>query len=210
MRKLFAMLTVVALATGMTACSDDDGTETPKDPTTTNFNLRARGGNVMVTLTTSDYTIDIPAADADWIGLSEQSQGEVVVLSVKPNTTGAERSTTVTLAEKTTGTTLAYMNIKQSENSLYSGDFLIEESFFTSCPLPATGKVDKAHGDQYIKIRNNTGQDLYADGRRRSPPSRTSRSTRAKIPGRITASSTRFSAFRATATTSWSRPASRS
>ena len=28
MRKLFAMLTVVALATGMTACSDDDGTET--------------------------------------------------------------------------------------------------------------------------------------------------------------------------------------
>ena len=55
MRKLFAMLTVVALATGMTACSDDDGTETPKDPTTTNFNLRARGGNVMVTLTTSDY-----------------------------------------------------------------------------------------------------------------------------------------------------------
>ena len=84
MRKLFAMLTVVALATGMTACSDDDGTETPKDPTTTNFNLRARGGNVMVTLTTSDYTIDIPAADADWIGLSEQSQGEVVVLSVKP------------------------------------------------------------------------------------------------------------------------------
>ena len=117
MRKLFAMLTVVALATGMTACSDmvnasdntdDDGTETPKDPTTTNFNLRARGGNVMVTLTTSDYTIDIPAADADWIGLSEQSQGEVVVLSVKPNTTGAERSTTVTLAEKTTGTTLAY------------------------------------------------------------------------------------------------------
>lgn len=46
MRKLFAMLTVVALATGMTACSDDDGTETPKDPTTTNFNLRARGGNV--------------------------------------------------------------------------------------------------------------------------------------------------------------------
>ena len=57
MRKLFAMLTVVALATGMTACSDDDGTETPKDPTTTNFNLRARGGNVMVTLTTSDYTI---------------------------------------------------------------------------------------------------------------------------------------------------------
>lgn len=164
MRKLFAMLTVVALATGMTACSDDDGTETPKDPTTTNFNLRARGGNVMVTLTTSDYTIDIPAADADWIGLSEQSQGEVVVLSVKPNTTGAERSTTVTLAEKTTGTTLAYMNIKQSENSLYSGDFLIEESFFTSCPLPATGKVDKAHGDQYIKIRNNTDQDLYADG----------------------------------------------
>lgn len=136
MRKLFAMLTVVALATGMTACSDDDGTETPKDPTTTNFNLRARGGNVMVTLTTSDYTIDIPAADADWIGLSEQSEGEVVVLSVKPNTTGAERSTTVTLAEKTTGTTLAYMNIKQSENSLYSGDFLIEESFFTSCPSP--------------------------------------------------------------------------
>ena len=38
MRKLFAMLTVVALATGMTACSDDDGTETPKDPTTTTFN----------------------------------------------------------------------------------------------------------------------------------------------------------------------------
>ena len=32
MRKLFAMLTVVALATGMTACSDDDGTETPKIP----------------------------------------------------------------------------------------------------------------------------------------------------------------------------------
>ena len=74
MRKLFAMLTVVALATGMTACSDDDGTETPKDPTTTNFNLRARGGNVMVTLTTSDYTIDIPAADADWIGLSDRAR----------------------------------------------------------------------------------------------------------------------------------------
>lgn len=41
MRKLFAMLTVVALATGMTACSDDDGTETPKDPTTTSTSAHA-------------------------------------------------------------------------------------------------------------------------------------------------------------------------
>lgn len=166
MKKFFAMLMIAALAIGTTSCSDDDGgDETPQGPATTNFNVRARGGNVMVTLTTSDYAIDIPAADAAWVGQSEQSEGEVVVLTVEPNATGVERSSTVTLSAKTTLEILAYVKIKQSgENDVDAGDFVIEEVFFTSCPLPVTGTVDKVHGDQYIKIRNNTDQDLYADG----------------------------------------------
>lgn len=159
------MLMIAALAIGTTSCSDDNSGDDPQGPTTTNFNVRARGGNVMVTLATSDYAIDIPAADAAWVGQSEQSEGEVVVLTVEPNATGAERSTTVTLSTKTTLEVLAYMKIKQSgESDVDAGDFVIEEIFFTSSPLPDTGDTDKWLGDQYIKIRNNSDRDLYADG----------------------------------------------
>ncbi len=159
------MLMIAALAIGVTACSDDNEGDDPKGPATTNFNVRARGGNVLVTLATSDYAIDIPADAAAWVGQSEQSEGGVVVLTVEPNATGAERQTTVTLSAKTTLETLAYMKIKQSgESDVDSGDFVIEEIFYTSNTLPETGEPDMWYGDQYIKIRNNTDHDLYADG----------------------------------------------
>ena len=56
------------------------------------------------------------------------------------------------------------MNIKQSGEQPLQRRFPDRRVVLHLLPLPATGKVDKAHGDQYIKIRNNTDQDLYADG----------------------------------------------
>ncbi len=84
MKKLFAMLMIAALAIGVTACSDDNEGDDPKGPATTNFNVRTRGDNVLVTLAASDYAIDIPADAAACVGQSEQSEGGVVVLAVDP------------------------------------------------------------------------------------------------------------------------------
>lgn len=162
MKRLLATLTIAALAFAAGACSDSDK-DASNDPVTTDFKVRSRGGNVMTTLPTSDYIADIPA-DAAWVEPSGQSAAEIAVFSVAPNDTGAERSTTISFREATTLRPLAYMRIQQAADSdLQSGDFVIEEIFYTFNVLPETGKQGDG-SDQYIKIRNNTDRDLYADG----------------------------------------------
>ena len=59
---------------------------------------------------------------------------------------------------------LATVTIKQSNVAAKNGEFVIEEIYFTGTARPETGSPDKYQGDQYIKIRNNTDEDLYADG----------------------------------------------
>jgi len=162
MKRFFSTLMIAALALAAGACSDSDN-EDANGPVTSDFNVRSRGGNVMVTLPTADYVADIPS-DAAWVEPSEQSDAELVIFNVAPNDTGADRATTVSLYEAATRRPLAYMRIRQAADSdLRSGDFVIEEIFYTFNILPETGKQGDG-GDQFIKIRNNTDRDLYADG----------------------------------------------
>ena len=86
------------------------------------------------------------------------------MLSVDENETGTERSTVVNVTRSGKSTVLATVTIKQSDITLQAGEFVIEEIYFTGTALPETGKPDRWLGDQYIKIRNNSDEDLYADG----------------------------------------------
>ena len=102
---------------------------------------------------------------SSWVGVNEaETEGRTLVLEVAKNETGAERQTTVTVTRKGRSDLLATVTIKQSNVAAKNGEFVIEEIYFTGTALPETGSPDKYQGDQYIKIRNNTDEDLYADG----------------------------------------------
>lgn len=109
--------------------------------------------------------MNIPADCASWVQINEaESSGKALVLSVDENETGTERSTVVNVTRSGKSTVLATVTIKQSDITLQAGEFVIEEIYFTGTAFPETGKPDRWLGDQYIKIRNNSDEDLYADG----------------------------------------------
>ena len=161
--KFLAICMVVILA----SCSNDDDVK-PISPVVSNESLRIHGGNILVNLPAAeykyDYTVNIPV-DADWLSVnSEESTGLTLILSVDENTTAAERSAVVKVNEKASGDLIATINITQTNFAINVGEFIIEEVFFTGTALPETGSPSKFIGDQYLKIRNNTDADLYADG----------------------------------------------
>lgn len=127
--------------------------------------MRALGGNVLVNVPEENFDVNIPADAASWVQINEaESSGKALVLSVDENETGTERSTVVNVTRSGKSTVLATVTIKQSDITLQAGEFVIEEIYFTGTALPETGKPDRWLGDQYIKIRNNSDEDLYADG----------------------------------------------
>lgn len=165
MKKLIYMLAAAALVSaGAVSCSDEK-TDDPVEPVTVSSSMRLNGGNVLVNVPEADFDVSIPDEASSWVGVNEaETEGRTLVLEVAKNETGAERQTTVTVTRKGRSDLLATVTIKQSNVAAKNGEFVIEEIYFTGTALPETGSPDKYHGDQYIKIRNNTDEDLYADG----------------------------------------------
>lgn len=164
MKKILHTLAVALLAVATAACSGDHD-ETPVDPVFVNRTLRLHGGNVLVNLPEEHFDVQIPAEAADWISINrDESLGSALVLAVAENRSGAERSAVVTATRHGRTDLLATVSIVQRDFEAAAGEFLIEEIYFTGTPLPETGKPDKFQGDQYIRIRNNTDETLYADG----------------------------------------------
>lgn len=165
MKKLIYMLAAAALVSaGAVSCSDEK-TDDPVEPVTVSSSMRLNGGNVLVNVPEADFDVSIPDEASSWVGVNEaETEGRTLVLEVAKNETGAERQTTVTVTRKGRSDLLATVTIKQSNVAAKNGEFVIEEIYFTGTALPETGSPDKYQGDQYIKIRNNTDEDLYADG----------------------------------------------
>lgn len=165
MKKLIYMLAAAALVSaGAVSCSDEK-TDDPVEPVTVSSSMRPNGGNVLVNVPEADFDVSIPDEASSWVGVNEaETEGRTLVLEVAKNETGAERQTTVTVTRKGRSDLLATVTIKQSNVAAKNGEFVIEEIYFTGTALPETGSPDKYQGDQYIKIRNNTDEDLYADG----------------------------------------------
>ena len=165
MKKLIYMLAAAALVSaGAVSCSDEK-TDDPVEPVTVSSSMRLNGGNVLVNVPEADFDVSIPDEASSWVGVNEaETEGRTLVLEVAKNETGAERQTTVTVTRKGRSDLLATVTIKQSSVAAKNGEFVIEEIYFTGTALPETGSPDKYQGDQYIKIRNNTDEDLYADG----------------------------------------------
>ena len=163
MKKLFLILTTALFAAGFASCTDDP--EETVNPVVVSEILRALGGNVLVNVPEENFDVNIPADAASWVQINKaESSGKALVLSVDENETGTERSTVVNVTRSGKSTVLATVTIKQSDITLQAGEFVIEEIYFTGTALPETGKPDRWLGDQYIKIRNNSDEDLYADG----------------------------------------------
>lgn len=163
MKKLFLILTTALFAAGFASCTDDP--EETVNPVVVSEILRALGGNVLVNVPEENFDVNIPADAASWVQINEaESSGKALVLSVDENETGTERSTVVNVTRSGKSTVLATVTIKQSDITLQAGEFVIEEIYFTGTAFPETGKPDRWLGDQYIKIRNNSDEDLYADG----------------------------------------------
>ena len=165
MKKLIYMLAAAALVSaGAVSCSDEK-TDDPVEPVTVSSSMRLNGGNVLVNVPEADFDVSIPDEASSWVGVNEaETEGRTLVLEVAKNETGAERQTTVTVTRKGRSDLLATVTIKQSNVAAKNGEFVIEEIYFTGTALPETGSPDKYQCDQYIKIRNNTDEDLYADG----------------------------------------------
>lgn len=167
MKKLIYMLAAAALVSASAVSCSDEKTDDPVEPVTVSSSMRLNGGNVLVNVPEADFDVSIPDEASSWVGVNEaETEGRTLVLEVAKNETGAERQTTVTVTVTRKGRSdlLATVTIKQSNVAAKNGEFVIEEIYFTGTALPETGSPDKYQGDQYIKIRNNTDEDLYADG----------------------------------------------
>lgn len=163
-KHLYIWAVALLLAVGAASCSKEK-TEKPVEPVNVSYAVRLNGGNVLVNLPAADFDVAIPADAASWVGINEaETAGTALVLEVSRNETGAERQATVTVTRSGRSDLLATVAIKQSNVAVRAGEFVIEEIYFTGTALPETGSPDKYHGDQYLKIRNNTDETLYADG----------------------------------------------
>lgn len=186
MKKLIYMLAAAALVSaGAVSCSDEK-TDDPVEPVTVSSSMRLNGGNVLVNVPEADFDVSIPDEASSWVGVNEaETEGRTLVLEVAKNETGAERQTTVTVTRKGRSDLLATVTIKQSSVAAKNGEFVIEEIYFTGTALPETGSPDKYQGDQYIKIRNNTDEDLYADGMLLILQSSVLSNTKGEIPAAV-------------------------
>ena len=163
-KHLYIWAVALLLAVGAASCSKEK-TEKPVEPVNVSYAVRLNGGNVLVNLPAADFDVAIPADAASWVGINEaETAGTALVLEVSRNETGAERQATVTVTRSGRSDLLATVAIKQSNVAVRAGEFVIEEIYFTGTALPETGSPDKYQGDQYLKIRNNTDETLYADG----------------------------------------------
>ena len=76
----------------------------------------------------------------------------------------AARAAELTITAETVSAKLSIVQGLPDVEEVKSGDFVLEEVFFSGCLLEDGSSNDAMDGDQYIKITNNTENLLYADG----------------------------------------------
>lgn len=112
-----------------------------------------------------DYVVEVKygstKAEEGWISV-ESTSADAIVLSLEKNATDGAREAEV-IQKTTDGNTLKSFIIRQDWKNALSGQFLIEEVFFTG-HLTESGLPTSMDGDQYLRITNNTDETLYADG----------------------------------------------
>lgn len=135
----------------------------PEDRTEEDVAVRARGGEKTFAVSAKHYTLAI-SEGCDWISeASRDVDSKALTLSFAANSSDEYREATV-LVQNGDGETVKTFNVRQSWRNIEPGELLIEEIFFASTVLPATGKPDKFKGDQYFRLTNNSDETLYADG----------------------------------------------
>ncbi len=137
-----------------------NGPVPPEQPEASKLFARGRGGRVAFPAV-QGYVYEV-AETPDWITVAE-TRKDSVVLQLDTNRTDAYRTAEIVLST-TAGAELEKVSLEQSWRNIEPGEVLIEEIFFTSSPLPDTGKPEKRNGDQYFKITNNSDNLLYLDG----------------------------------------------
>lgn len=158
------MCAAALLAVSFAGCSEDEP-EVYVEPVVVTQTLRSYGGNVLVNVPLEQYDTNIPDDAISWIGINEtETSGKALVLNVKENETGQARQAVVTVTRKGGDNLLATVTVTQTDVKVAAGEFVIEEIYFTGTALAETGTPDTYLGDQYVIIRNNSDEDLYADG----------------------------------------------
>lgn len=137
-----------------------NGPVPPEQPEASKLFARGRGGRVAFPAV-QGYVYEV-AETPDWITVAE-TRKDSVVLQLDTNRTDAYRTAEIVLST-TAGAELEKVSLEQSWRNIEPGEVLIEEIFFTSSPLPDTGRPEKHNGDQYFKITNNSDNILYLDG----------------------------------------------
>ncbi len=134
----------------------------PDDPASQNIAIRAKGGDKEILLPENDgYEVRVPSG-INWISVKERKD-DSVILTFETNN-GTEYRDAEILVYDPDGERLATLNITQSWRNIEPGELLIEEIFCTGNLIASTGSPDKAHGDQYFRLTNNTDETLYIDG----------------------------------------------
>ena len=132
----------------------------PADPTEETVKVRAGAKEISVEAPAGyTYKVVVPEAAKDFVSVGTTGK-ENFTLKLAANTTGADREAVVTVCT-TDDKALKTVTVKQGWRTVEPGDFLIEEVFFSGT-LNASNST--AVGEQYIKLTNNSGETLYADG----------------------------------------------
>ena len=135
----------------------------PEDRTEEDVAVRARGGEKTLAVSAKHYSLSIPEG-CDWISeVSRDVDSKALTLSFSANPGDDYREATV-LVQNGDGETVKTFNIRQSWRNIEPGELLIEEIYFASTIIAATGKTDKVKGDQYFRLTNNCDETLFLNG----------------------------------------------
>lgn len=102
-------------------------------------------------------------ANGDWFTVSQLAGngGETIEVTAEPYTGNDSRTGSITINSEGLETTIT---VNQTWRIANTGEFLIEEIFFTGNLLSNGRTSDSSDGDQYFRITNNSDHTIYADG----------------------------------------------
>lgn len=154
---------ILILAAGiMVAAACNTKKETELELSTEGISVNAIGGTkTFNVISNSAWNI---TWNASWLSVTPASgkKSEQVTVKIDPyaESLSQNREAVITIQSED-GKIIQNIAVSQSWRNIEPGQFLIEEIFFSG-NNDETGHT--ADGEQYIKIRNNSDETLYADG----------------------------------------------